>query len=89
MQIIVRNNLVIVPISIQDKTIKTYVFHSKVQIINDNDQMICSLVNTCHVRKEKCKASLDNVICNKKQPASGLCKECAHKLREEKEIAAK
>jgi len=65
MQIIARSILVVVPISIQDKTIKSYVFNCWVQIVNDNNRTVCSLVNTCHVRQEKCKASLDNVICNK------------------------
>ncbi len=65
MQIIVRNGLVIVPISIQDKIIKSHVYNCWVQIIDDNNWTISSFVNTCHVNKEKCKASVDNVICNK------------------------
>ncbi len=42
MQIIVRSDLVIVPISIHNKTIKIYVFNYWVQIINDNKWTICS-----------------------------------------------
>jgi len=64
MQIIIKSDLVIVPISIQDKTIKSYISSCWVQIIDDKNRTICSLVNTYHVSEKKCKASLDNVICN-------------------------
>jgi hypothetical protein len=55
MQIITRSGLVIVPISIQNKTIKSYVFNCWVQIVDDNNRTISSFVNTCHVSKKKVK----------------------------------